>query len=61
MTELERLIKINERLLFILGASLPLVMDWNNESPRQQKLRHWVLTAIDRVVYEESDLPELPK
>lgn len=56
MNEIEQ---INHRLLFILGASLPLIMGHKSTSSHEERLKNWVIEAIEKVVYKNEELPEL--
>ena len=51
----------NQRLLFILGASLPLIIGYKSNSSHEEPLKKWVLDAIEAVVYKNEPLPEMPK
>lgn len=60
MSTLEELTKVNQQLLFILGATLPLVMRANSQTPQEEKVRNWLLEAIEAVVYKNEDMPRTP-
>lgn len=61
MTELERLQQLNFKLVFILGATLPLLMEFQSHSPRADDLRVWIINAIESVIYNDGEPPEMPK
>jgi len=58
---IEELYDVNHRLLFILGASLPLLMKAVPESSREQQMKNWIIKAVENVVYNKEPLPELPR
>lgn len=60
MSTLEELTKVNQQLLFILGATLPLVMRAKSQTPQEEKVRNWLLEAIEAVVYKNEDMPRMP-
>lgn len=53
--------KINQRLLFILGATLPIVMKYNSQTPQEERHRNWILESIEAVVYRNEELPRMPE
>lgn len=52
--------EINQRLLFILGVCLPIIIDHKSETSRQEQLKNWILKAVESVVYKNEGLPEFP-
>lgn len=61
MSSLGRLARTNEKLLFILGVTLPLVMKAKSETPQEEKMRNWILESIEAVVYRNEALPKMPE
>lgn len=57
---IEELNKVNQQLLFVLGASLPLIMRAKATTPQEEKMRNWILEAIECVVYKNEILPPIP-
>lgn len=53
---IEELTKFNRELLFILGATLPIVVKYKPETPDDEKLRSWLIEAVDSVLYVQENL-----
>ena len=51
--------RVNQRLLFILGATLPIVMRAKSNNPQEERARTWILEAIEAVVYRNEELPRM--
>lgn len=58
---IEELNKINQQLLLILGATLPLIMRTKSETAQEQRARTWILEAIEAVAYKNENIPEIPR
>lgn len=56
MSESKSLHETIERLLFILGVTLPVIMetDW-----RADARKRWIVKAIENVVYKNEPLPPM--
>ena len=57
----ERLLQMNERLLFVMGFAITIMIDLRKNAldPDKQAI-DWVIHAIKNIVYLNKPLPPLP-
>lgn len=55
--EIEKMIENHQRVLFILGVAMSMIMSKCKGDSHYE----WLMKAIENVVYKDMPLPELPK
>lgn len=58
---IEELIKVKSQLLFILGVTLPMLMQHKCQTSKEQEIYDWIMESIAAVVYRNEELPGFPK
>lgn len=56
------LIATNQKIFFILGVAMSMVMDHCRKLPESEKDHYyWLIQAIESVVYKGDELPPFPE
>lgn len=60
--EIEKIIKINQQLLLVLGFGTSIILDKRNSSYRESDDKvSWFIQAVENIVYLDKPLPPIPK